>query len=399
MDLYTIKVGPKTVADRLSLDKAKQLLPKYGPNAQLIGPWSSGPQPLKQRFKKESSVAGNIKGFQSPIGLRIFRRKKMTNPSKPYDESKNFENLVTLSALNNQDISEVVQKIGNRWVVVDDKTGARRGSYDSREKAWEKQRMLRKQAKQERKSHSAKKFKAKKAHTAPKPHTAPHAKKAPKPRVSKEQILRQVKDVFASVLKEASMISYVFQQPSISEESMMWERFISRLSQETVMSDPKLKLVLNSIAKTEAKVLGSAVNSIAGLLGETGAFSVDKKGVDQDENGDVVMSFDVNMNESGKRLPFAVKLENGRPLILFPEETRRTLNSMGTDESKLLRAETMHIQETVLDNMHDVVEATKNRDNYLKNMQEKITKTVDSMGPLEVALLKYLLKGQNRGAR
>ena len=222
MDMYTIKVGPKTVADRLSLDKAKQLLPKYGPDAKLVGPWSSGPQPLQQRFKKESSVVANIKGFQSP-DMRIVRRKKMTNPSKPYDESRNFENLVTLSALSNKDISEVVQKIGNRWVVVDDKTGARRGSYDSREKAWEKQRMLRKQAKQDRKSHSAKKFKAKKAHTAPKPHTAPHAKKAPKPRVSKEQILRQVKDVFASVLKEASMISYVFQQPSISEESFLFK--------------------------------------------------------------------------------------------------------------------------------------------------------------------------------
>src|SRR3990167_4527055 len=94
MDLYTIKVGPKTVADRLSLDKAKQLLPKYGPDAKLVGPWSSGPQPLQQRFKKESSVVANIKGFQSP-DMRIVRRKKMTNPSKPYDESRNFENLVT----------------------------------------------------------------------------------------------------------------------------------------------------------------------------------------------------------------------------------------------------------------------------------------------------------------
>ena len=56
-------------------------------------------------FKKESSTVAGIKGFQAPIGLRIVRRKKKTNPSKPYDESKNFENLVTLSALSNQDIS------------------------------------------------------------------------------------------------------------------------------------------------------------------------------------------------------------------------------------------------------------------------------------------------------
>lgn len=344
--------------------------------------------------KEGSTVATSLKGFSAPFGVRVIKRKrksKENNVSKPYGEPELFENAVALTLLQGTPIEEVVKKVANRWAVIDDKTGAKIGSYDEREKAWEKQRLVRKQKKQKRQQKSASSPKPKSHATAK---TAPKSKTAPKAKVSKEQILNQFKSALTKILREGSMISYVFEQNPGADDTLGWEKFISKLSKETVMSDPKLKGILQSVAKSEAKILSLAVNSIKDVLESAGPFQVEQKGVGQDETGDIAMNFVVGMEETGKTLPFAVKIENGRPLILFPEESRNILNSLGTDDSKLLRAELMHAQETVLDNMVDVVNATQKRDDYLKNMEGKLDRVVSGMGPLEVAMLRHLLKNK-----
>lgn len=362
---------------------------------------------IDESKKNESSTASaSLKGFSAPFGVSVIRKKKKQkkNVSKPYGEPELFEHAATLSTLTGlsiEQIMEVVKKSGGRYVVTNDKTGSTVGSYEKASDAWEKQRLVRKQnknkAQKKKKPTSEKQPKAKsKADTAPKKSkTAPKAKTAPKPKTTKakkEQFLNNLKTAFAKVLSEGNMLNYVFEQQPTATDSAVWEKFIGRLSRETVMADPKLKAILQGVAKSEAKILGAAVNEIKKCLENTGAFQVNQKGVDQNANGDVVMNFDVTLDEGSKKLGFAVKIENGRPLLLFPEDTRMNLNSMATENSKLLRAELMHVQETVLDNMHDVLLATEKRDGYLRSMSEKIDKVISGFGPLEVAMLKNLLK-------
>lgn len=359
-------------------------------------------------MKKESStVAASVKGFSAPFGVSVVRRKnkKKNNLSKPYGEPELFENAVASALLDSDNLDEVVVKVGNKWVIKNDKTGSTMGSYDSREAAWEKQRLLRKQKKREGGQHhhhaatASKPKKASGSHKAPKAQLAPKSQKAPKPHVHKEQVMNKLKSVLTSLLKEGSMISYVFEQGPSSEDSLGWERFISKLSRETVLSDPKLKSILQDVAKNEVKILSSAVDAVAKILESTGAFSVEKKGVDQDDSGDIALYFDVKMGKAGKSLPFAVKIENARPVILFPEESKNALNALATDESKLLRAELMHAQETALDNMHDVANATQKRDEYLKDLESKVDQAINGMSPLEVAMIRHLLKNKYRSVK
>ena len=362
-------------------------------------------------IKKESSTAsGNMKGASAPFGFRIVRRKGKQNPSKPYGEPDLFENFVAEATLVGDSIEEAVRKKGQNWVVVDDKTGSQLGSYAKREDAWKRQRQIRKeksnrsQASKHKKASSHKSQTEKrpkstdKAETAPKAKHAPKAKKAPGPDV-KEALIRKIQRVVTGMIKEGSMISYVFEQPPTSQESVIWNHFISKLSKETIMSDSKLKNLLQGMAKAEAKILGTAVDEIKKVVESAGNFAVQRTDLDQDEEGNILLGFAVGLQDEGEVLHFGVKVENGRPLILFPEESRNALNAMSSNDSKVLRAELMHVQETVLDHMDAVLKVTEKRDDYLHNMETKIGKVIDSMGPLEVSMIKFLLKTKFKGVK
>jgi hypothetical protein len=145
--------------------------------------------------------------------------------------------------------------------------------------------------------------------------------------------------------------------------------------------------------KAEALLLGKAVDTVANILKQAGSFDVQKKGASKDpETGEVAVDFVVHLKDSGKKLRFSVRLENKKPLLVVPEESRDLMNNMATPDSKLLRAELMHAQETALNQMEDVAKVSAKRDKYLSTMQDKIKKVLDGFGPLEFALLKYTLK-------
>jgi hypothetical protein len=357
----------------------------------------------KPTINKEASTmaGGNVKGFAGPLGGVVKRtkgKKKKINPSAPYGDADLFEMLATYSLLYDKPLSEVVKKKGTRWTVVDDKTGVALGSYDDRKTAWEKQRIIRQQKKSKTKIPKPKP----KDHPTPKNTVkiAPKAKLAPIAQVAKEQFMKEVKKSIVGLLSEGgSMISYVFEQAPTSEDSISWEKFISKLSPETILADPKLKSILKNVAKIEIKILSKSLSALSDILASLGSFEVIRGSVDQDENNDLFMGFAVKIEGSNQKLNFGIKLENGRPLILFPEETRHILNSTPSDESKLLRAEMMHIQETVFDDMSEVVDATAKRDKYLKNVELKIDKAIDRLNPLEIAVLKNLLKNKYKGVR
>jgi hypothetical protein len=378
---------------------------------------------VTKELKKEASTAGaiggskvsDIKGFSAPFGRvpKSKKGRKKKNPSKPFGEAELFENAMAHALLDEDDIGEVVKKRGDMWVYHDDETGAEKGAWKERDAAWEKQRADRKVKSAKKKSERGrsqekalipavekpKKEPKQKPKLAKKPKKAPPAKKEPKKRRPKVRRLESL-DQILNFINEGSMMSYVFENTPIDDESVTWEKFVSRLSKQTVFSDPKLKKILQDMAKAEGKLLEKAVAMIDGVLKQTGKFDVSAKKVEIDPaTKDVKLNFVVDMKESKQKLTFAVKLENGRPLLLFPNETKAMLNSMEGDDSKLLRAELMHSQETVLDNMEDVVTVTGRRDKYLKQLEKKVDKFLNSVTPVEISMLRYLLKNKYKGVR
>lgn len=342
--------------------------------------------------KKESSITGGIKGVQAPGSAPMVRRDK-----------DSFEESMTHAALNNESLKETVKKRGEQWVVFDDKTGVEKGVFADREQAWKKQRQMRqfqKGKKKQKHGSTFKKHRKKKnaAKLAPKAHVAPKAHLAPKSQ--KEHLLAMFKESVKRVLlSEGSALSYVFEQAPLENDSKVWEAFLERISKQTLLSDPKLLALLKTMAKNEVKALGNAVGAIKKNLEKTGNFEVEQKKPDQDEEGDLFLNFQIKMLNGGKKLDFSVKLEHGRPLIQIPEQTRSNLNSLATPDSKFLRSELIHIQETVLSNMNEVIETTEKRDEYLSKLHSDAQKALGNMSPLQIVMLRYLLKSKYKSVK
>jgi len=318
------------------------------------------------KVKKESSSlsSGNVKGFLGPLSSS--KKSKKNNVSKPYGEPDLFESQVALKELNSC-IDEVVVKRGEKWAVIDNETGAQVGSYDDRQAAYDRQKQIKKQHDFQRKT--------------------------------KQEALEIIKKAFVSLLKEGSMLSYVFEQNPTNDNSVFWDKFIAQLSKETVLSDDKFKALLMNIAKNEVRLLNSAVDAVAKVLEDTKSFIVKKKNVDHDSQGNVAYHFSVHMKENNKKLDFGVKLEHGRPVIIFPDVSRQILNSLSNDESKLLRAELIHAQETALDNMDSVEKSLKKRNEYLNNLENKMDRMLNSLNPLQISMLRTLLKNKYKTLR
>ncbi len=342
--------------------------------------------------KKESSVTGGIKGTQAPGSTPMVRRDR-----------DSFEESMTIAALNDESLHETVKKRGEQWVVFDDKTGVEKGVFSDREQAWKKQRQMRQSQKGKKKpKHGStfKKHRKKKnaAKLAPKAHTAPKAHLAPKSQ--KEHLLAMFKESVKRVLiNEGSALSYVFEQAPLENDSKIWEAFLEKISKQTLLSDPKLLALLKAMAKNEVKSLGNAVNAIKKNLEKTGNFEVEQKKPDQDKEGDLFLNFQIKMVNGGKNLDFSVKLEHGKPLIQIPEQTRANLNSMATPDSKFLRSELIHIQETILNNMNEVIETTEKRDEYLGKLHADAQKSLSNMSPLQIVMLRYLLKSKYKSVK
>ncbi len=337
------------------------------------------------RKKHEASTTAAIKGASAPYGAPV--RRKKSNPSAPYGEDELFESIIAEAEMNEEDVEEVVKKRGSVWVHHDDKTDAELGSYKDRDTAWEKQRQHR--ARKKREKERAGKTKQKKS-----PEPAPIGGK----KVTKEAVMEHIMGMMKKVLNE-SAISYVFEQPQNSEESMAWDRFVGALSKESIMSDNRLKAILLGLEKSEMGLLNKAVKSVKSALEGSGFPVKNPKAVKDAANGEVAVNMVVELEENKKEVEVVVRVENGRPLIFLPDRTKNTINTLNNDESKLFRAELISVQEKELDLMDDLVKASDKRDNYLKNLEGKIDKMVRGLGPLEIAVMKNLLKNKYKNIR
>lgn len=342
--------------------------------------------------KDESSTTANLAGVSAPYGMKIVRRSGVPNVSKPYGEPDLFVMAAAKSAMNDEEFEEVVRPRGDEWVYYDDETGAQKAVSKDRHQVWKMQRRDRTARKSAHKAHRSERERQKRSL---KVQTASPTRDND----SKKEIL--LRNLVGHALKEGStMISYMFEQDPASSDTLLWEQFIAKLSKEAIMSDAKLKGILQNMAKTEAKLLGDAVKKIADVLKSTGKFDVQPLGAGSNpETGEINLNFVVIMKESEVKLRFAVGLENNLPLIIFPDETREALNGLVTDDAKTLRAELAHAQETVLKEMDEVLSLAMKRDEYLNSVKEGTEKTLEGMGLLGIAMMKYLLKVKYRGVK
>jgi hypothetical protein len=367
------------------------------------------------KLKKEASVCAGVKGFLGG-GPEMVRRKNEDSAVPFQQDSMNsadlFQKMIAMGILDDEDVEETVRKRGNQWVLYDDETDTVKSAYLDRDTAWDKQRIMRHHqdsAKKAKKSEKERQHvgvprvdtpeKAKKSKEAPKSQKAPEPKKdkpKSKPQTRKEAFYN---DMF-SPITEGSMVSYVFENTPMSEESVTWESFIDKLSKQTVMSDPKLNKILHFIAKSELLCLRHAAETVKKSLEGSGHFEVAVANkIDRDQaTNDFKLDFVVNMKDNNKKVKFCIKLDNNRPLLGW-EDAKQTLDQLGNEESKLLRAELIHIQETTFKQTEDITSAIEKRDSYLKSMEQKFDKFLNTMGPLEMAMLKYLLKDKYKGVR
>jgi quinol monooxygenase YgiN len=356
---------------------------------------------VNNKDTNESSIAANVKGIQAPAAPLV--RRKLS-------EADFFEALAAYCDMTGQDIDEVVRKKGDLWAIYDDNTGVEKGVFEKRKEAWKRQRMLRSQQKIQKQHNKKVHNQGKKAQTGSKPKQAVKpgsAKKAQKPYKSgakrenkenlKEQFLNAFKAKVTKALKEGSALSYVFEQNPASKDTVYWEHFLDKLSHQTILSDPKLKKILEDMAKSEVQLLSRAVNAIKRVLSQH--FKVEQGEVDQDESGDLILTFSVYSDAHDQAFEFAVKIDNGRPLIQFPPETTSQLNSSPDETVRQLKAYLMFAQEDSLDKMNDVVNLTTERDSYLQELLGQADEVLGNLDPLRITMLKFLLRSKYRGVK
>jgi hypothetical protein len=357
---------------------------------------------MAKKIAKESSAMslGNVVGFQA--GTKT--NKKKLKASQPFEElvaiAESLDAEINELGDDSEDVDEVVKKKGDIWVFYDDKTGVQHAAFQDRDQAWDVQRRHRKLAAARRKKEKAQKAREGGEQPSKKTRTRTTPLEQPSERDRKRvklKLKRENVEKLKNMLKE-SFMTYMFEQAPESNDALMWEKFLERLSRETVMSDPKLKSILEKSIKSETNTLKKAVEMIKSGLEGTKTFQIKEKGIQKDkENNRIKSDFVIHLKKNNADLNFSVIIENGRPLIMFPDESKNMLNQLGNDESKLLRAELMHIQETVLDEMSEITSMNEKRNKYLQTLQDKIDKTIEGFNLLEIAMLKYILKTKLKG--
>ena len=345
-------------------------------------------------IEKESSTVAAIRGVQSPGGNK--KRKDVIDVSQPYEEMDEsvFEKLVIDAAMKGKNIKEVVRKKGTLFVHFDDDDGHEIASYRDRKSAWEHQRNYRKRKALEKEGGKKKKEKEKEHEKITKQLFGKKKRAVPVAggiAAKKEELVRMFTKILGEGTLRENVLSYVFEQPS-NTDVLEWDNFLKSLSKDAIMADPKLKTVIVNLMKSEARILNKSMNIIKSRLQKAG-FDVPKSKVSADNNiGRLRGEFFVVLPEAKKTLSFGLRIENGRSLIFIPNETKQILNTLGTPESKAIRAELIYTQENDLDAMDDVVNATAKRDKYFSGLEKDLDKIMTDLSPVELAVIRKLLK-------
>lgn len=347
-------------------------------------------------INKESSIAGNITGIQMPGGNKQ-KKKNVVDVSKPYEEMdpELFENLVIESELQGKSIDEVVRKQGSLYTLFDDDTDKPIMSFKNRKAAWEKQRDYRRRKGYEKKQAKSKHKKEKEHEKITKQLFAGKKKKKPQ-KLKKEDISQMMQgalliEMVSSGLLKENVLEYVFEnQPNT--DTLEWDSFLKGLSKDAIMSDEKLKKIIGNLMSSESKILKKSMNIVKDRLLKAG-FEIKQSKISADPtNGRIRGDFYIYLKDEKKDLPFGIRVENGRPLIFIPDETKQQLNNIQTPSAKMLRSELIHAQETALDVMDDVIKASGKRDQYFGSLEKNLDKMMNNLNSVEIAMLRKLIK-------
>lgn len=165
-------------------------------------------------------------------------------------------------------------------------------------------------------------------------------------------------------------------------------------------SDPKLRSIMGDLAKSKVKLLDKACKELNRVLGQSGDYELkDKKFKTDNQKGTIELYFSIILKDSGKTFPFSINIVNDRPMIQIPNQTKQELNAMDNPEGKSLRAELIHIQETIFENMEDAIQAAQKRDKYLRALEDEVDGAINNMNPLEIEMNKFLIKNKYKGIK
>ncbi len=129
---------------------------------------------------------------------------------------------------------------------------------------------------------------------------------------------------------------------------------------------------------------------------QTDDFKVEKGEVDQDEDGNLIMNLTVSSEEL-EGLPLFIKIENGKPLLIIPEDIEASLDASPSEEIRKLKAFLMFIQEDELDKIEDVTKLIKQRDEHLQDLLVQCNEVLSKLDPLKLSFVRFLLKTKYRG--
>jgi hypothetical protein len=125
-------------------------------------------------------------------------------------------------------------------------------------------------------------------------------------------------------------------------------------------------------------------------------FTVEKGEVDQDEDGNLIMNLTVSSEEL-EGLPLFIKIENGKPLLIIPEDIEASLDASPSEEIRKLKAFLMFVQEDELDKIEDVTKLITQRDEHLQDLLVHCNEVLSKLDPLKLSFVRFLLKTKYRG--
>ena len=356
---------------------------------------------MSKKIENEASTTAAIKGFSAPLGYDPEKPSKKHNP-KEIDEDEELENLIIRrtfgdppEAMPPEETDEVVRKEGERWIIFDDDTNTEVGSYPSRDIAWEKQRIYRKRRNYLKGIEKGQKEKDVGAKIGIKPSDKTiAAKRAGEKSIKKFSTKGEalLKAIVGKVLSEG-FIARINEEAPQDEEAQNWDNFFDKLSDTVKLSDPQIKPLIEKIEGAKGKALKKASLMLKDTLEKTGSFLVSNIKVGKDPaTKEWKLDFTITTKKGKKALPMSVKLYNSKPVIFYPDPTIMELSKAGDNEAKVLKAELIHIQETELDNITDVLVATSKRNAHLDKLTKEVESKLKEMSGVEMAILKYLSK-------
>lgn len=191
------------------------------------------------------------------------------------------------------------------------------------------------------------------------------------------------KKIISIILKKNLHESVLLEEPDI----------FNMLPLKILDNDGKLKKYKKEIEKKSKDVLNNAFLTIRKNVNSK--VKLESEGIKQDTGGNYYFSFNAILDNVSIG-PININIVNDIPIIDLTSDAKAALTKIKPESAKIFRADLMITQEKVLDNIKDLYDVVTNRNKYLKNLEDKIDKYIVSLSPVELSLIKNLLKRKYR---